>query len=174
MDEPRAAKAVPRYRLETLLETENWPMMRTVVVAGVLLLGAGAVMAQQDIAVKQDNLMRAQGKSMYGVILKMTKGEIPYDQKAVDTAIAQLEESVPTIAKAFEINPKEDVVNANYGASQKVWQNKADFDSKVPPVEKAIADVKGKITDAASLKVAYDQIQAKCADCHETYRLKLK
>jgi cytochrome c556 len=153
---------------------ENWPMIRTVVVAGTLLLGVGAATAQQDVAVKQDNLMRAQGKSMYGVILKMTKGEIPYDQKAVDAAIAQLEESVPTIAKAFETNPKEDVVNANYGSSQKVWQNKADFDSKTPPVAKAIADVKGKISDVASLKVAYDQIQAKCADCHETYRLKLK
>ena len=149
-------------------------MIRTVVVAGALLLGAGAVMAQQDVAVKQDNLMRAQGKSMYGVILKMTKGDIPYEQKAVDAAIAQLEQSVPTIPKVFETNPKEDVVNANYGSSQKIWQNKADFDAKAPPVAKAIADVKGKITDVASLKVAYDQIQAKCADCHETYRLKLK
>ena len=149
-------------------------MMRTVVVAGTLLLGAGAVMAQQDIAVKQDNLMRAQGKSMYGVILKMVKGEIPYDQKAIDAAIAQLEESVPTIAKVFETNPKEDVVNATYGSSQKIWQNKADFDAKTPPVAKAITDVKGTIKDVASLKVAYDTIQAKCADCHETYRLKLK
>jgi cytochrome c556 len=150
-------------------------MMRIVVVAvGALLLGAGAAMAQQDLAVKQDNLMRTQGKSMYGVILKMTKGEIPYDQTAVDTAIAALAESVPTIPKAFETNPKEDVVNATYGSSQKIWQNKADFDSKVPPVAKALADTKGKITDVASLKVAYDAVQAKCADCHETYRLKLK
>jgi cytochrome c556 len=150
-------------------------MMRTVVVAvGALLLGAGAVMAQQDLAVKQDNLMRTQGKSMYGVILKMTKGEIPYDQAAVDAAIAALEGSVPTIPKAFETNPKEDVVNATYGSSQKIWQNKADFDSRVPPVAKALADTKGKITDVASLKVAYDAVQAKCADCHETYRLKLK
>jgi cytochrome c556 len=161
--------------LETLFKTENGPMMRTVVVvAGTLLLGVGAVMAQQDIAVKQDNLMRAQGKSMYGVILKMTKGEIPYDQKAIDAALAQLEESLPTIPSVFATNPKEDVVNATYGSSQKVWQNKADFDSKIPPVAKAIADVKGKITDVASLKVGYDSIQAKCADCHETYRLKLK
>ena len=149
-------------------------MIRTVVVAGVLLLGAGAVMAQQDVAVKQDNLMRAQGKSMYGVILKMTKGEIPYDQKAVDAAIAQLEESVPTIPKAFATNPREDVVNANYGASQKIWQNKADFDSKVPAVAKTLAGVKGSIKDTTSLKVAYDQIQSKCADCHDTYRVKLK
>jgi cytochrome c556 len=149
-------------------------MMRTVVVVGTLLLGVGAVMAQQDVAVKQDNLMRAQGKSMYGVILKMTKGEIPYDQAAVDAAIAQLGESVPTIASVFATNPKEDVVNATYRSSQKVWQNKADFDSKIPIVAKAIADVKGKITDVASLKAAYDSIQAKCTDCHETYRLKLK
>ena len=173
MDKPRPRASEVRGFI-WFLETENWPMTRIVVVVGAWLLGAGAAMAQQDVAVKQDNLMRAQGKSMYGVILKMTKGEIPYDQKTVDAAIAQLEQSVPTIAKVFETNPREDVVNANYGASQKVWQNKADFDSKTPPVAKAIADVKGKIADIASLKVAYDQIQAKCADCHDTYRLKLK
>jgi|SRR5450631_1282423 cytochrome c556 len=149
-------------------------MIRTVVVAGTLLLGVTAVMADQELAVKQDNLMRAQGKSMYGVILKMVKGEIPYDQAAVDAGVAQLAESVPTIATVFATNPKEDVVNATYGSSPKIWLNKADFDSKTPPVAKAIADVKGKITDVASLKVAYDSIQAKCADCHETYRLKLR
>jgi cytochrome c556 len=149
-------------------------MKRIVVVAGTLMLGAGVVMAQQDLAVKQDNLMRAQGKGMYSVILKMVKGEIPYDQKAVDAAINDLEKSVPTIPTVFATNPKEDVVDATYGSSQKIWQNKADFDSKVPPVAKAIADAKGKIKNVASLKVAYDAIQAKCTDCHETYRLKLK
>ena len=149
-------------------------MKRTVVVVGTLLLGIGAAIAQQDVAVKQDNLMRLQGKSMYGVFLKMTKGEIPYDQKAVDAGIAALEESVPTISTVFATNPKEDVVNSNYGSSQKIWQNKADFDSKVPAVTKTIAAVKGSIKDVASLKVAYDSIQAKCADCHDTYRVKLK
>jgi cytochrome c556 len=149
-------------------------MIRTVVVVGALLLGIGAVMAQQEIAVKQDNLMRAQAKSLYTVMLKTAKGEIPYNQAAINAAIAQLEESVPTIASVFATNPKEDVVDATYGSSQKIWQNKADFDSKIPPVVKAIADVKGKIKDVASLKVAYDSINAKCTDCHETYRLKLK
>jgi cytochrome c556 len=149
-------------------------MIRIAVVAGTLLLGAGAVMAQQAIAVQQDNLMRGQAKSIYDVMLKMVKGEIPYDQAAVDLAIAQLEESVPKIPATFATNPKEDVVNSFYGSSKKVWQNKADFDSKVPPVIKAIADVKGKIKDVASLKVAFDSINGKCTDCHETYRLKLK
>ncbi len=174
MDKLRLVQTGSRLRLEPLLEMENWPMIRTVVIAGTLLLGAGAVMADQDLAVKQDNLMRAQGKSMYGVLLKTVKGEIPYDQKAVDAAIADLEKSVPTISTVFATNPKEDVVNATYGAKQSIWKNKADFDAKIPPVSKAIAEVKGTVKDAASLKVAFDAIQEKCTGCHETYRVKLK
>ena len=149
-------------------------MKRILIVAGTLLLGAGAVMAQQEVAVQQDNLMRSIAKNQYGIILKMTKGEIPYDQKAVDQAIASIETDVAKIAKTFEVNPKEDVVNATYGSSPKVWQNKADFESKIPPVQKAIAEVKGKITDVASLKAAYTAVNDRCTDCHETYRLKLK
>ena len=68
--------------------------------------------------------MRGQAKSMYGVIQKTVKGEIPYDQAAIDTAIAALEESVPKIASVFATNPKEDVVDAHYGSSQKIWQNR--------------------------------------------------
>ncbi|WP_369722608.1 cytochrome c [Bradyrhizobium sp. LLZ17] len=149
-------------------------MKRMMIVAATLLLGAGAVTAQQQVAVQQDNLMRSQAKSLYSVILKMTKGDIPYNQKAVDEAIANLEADVAKISKTFEINPKQDVVNATYGASPKVWQNKADFDSKIPPVQKAIAEVKGKITDVATLKAAYTSINDRCNDCHETYRVKLK
>jgi cytochrome c556 len=159
--------------LETLAKGER-PMKRTIIAVGALILGASAVMAQQEIAVKQDNLMRGQAKSLYDVMLKMVQKKIPYDQKAVDAAVADLEASVPKIPDTFATNPKQDVVNATYGSSQKVWQNKADFDSKVPPVIKAIADVKGKIKDAASLKAAYDSINGKCTDCHETYRVKLK
>lgn len=174
MDRRGPRKRGSRRRLKTLLKTENWPMIRIVVVAGTMLLGAGGVMAQQAIAVQQDNLMRGQAKSLYDVILKMVRGTVPYDQAAVDAAIRDLEESVPKIPATFATNPKENVINGMYGSSQKVWQHKADFDSKVPPVVKAIADVKGKIKDVASLKVAYDSINGKCNDCHETYRVKLR
>src|SRR5882724_10758409 len=106
--EPRARASGFAASFGNACETENWLMIRTVVVVGTLLLGVGAVMAQQDIAVKQDNLMRAQGKSMYVTMLKTVKGEIPYDQAAINAAIVQLEESVPTIVSVFATNPKED------------------------------------------------------------------
>jgi cytochrome c556 len=153
---------------------EKSSMKRTVVALGALLLGAGAVMADQKLAVEQDNLMRGQAKNLYGVIGKMIKGDIPYDQKAVDDAITQLEDSVTKISTMFAKDPKEHVVNAHYAASPKVWKNKADFDSKIPPVQKAIADVKGKIKNLDDLKAAYTEINDRCTDCHDTYRLKLK
>jgi cytochrome c556 len=155
-------------------DTENWPMMRGIVIAGTLLLGAGAVMAQQDVAVQQQNLMKAQGKSMYVTISKTLKGEMPYDQAAIDSAITELEANVVKIPTVFATNPKEDVANATFGSSQKIWQNKADFDAKVPAVSKAIADVKGTVKDTGTLKVAFDTIQAKCTSCHEDFRVKLK
>jgi cytochrome c556 len=149
-------------------------MRRAVVVAGALLLGSGAVMADQKLAVAQDNFMRSIGKAVYVTMLKMSKGDLPYNQAEVDAALTQLEADVPKIPTIFKDNPKEQVVNATYGASQKVWENKADFDSKVPVVIKAIADLKGKIKDQASVKMAFDTLHEKCTGCHETYRLKLK
>jgi len=147
-------------------------MKRVLVAAAVLALGVSAVMAQQDVAVSQQNLMKSQGKNMYGVVLKMVKGETPFDKAAADAALKALADDVVKIPTAFTTNPKQDVVDATFGASQKIWQNKADFDAKVPPVTKAIADA--KFTDAASLKVAFDAIQAKCTGCHDDYRVKLK
>ncbi len=149
-------------------------MKKAIVVAGALLLGSTAVMADQKLAVEQDNFMRALGKSVYVTMLKMSKGDLPYDQAAVDAALTQLEENVPKIPATFKDNPKEQVVDATYGSSQKIWQNKADFDSKVPPVIEAIKSLKGKIKDQASVKVAFDTLHKACTGCHEDYRLKLK
>ena len=130
-------------------------MKKAVVVVGALLLGSSAVMADQKLAVEQDNFMRALGKSVYVTMLKMSKGELPYDQTQVDAALAQLEENVPKIPTVFKNNPKENVVDGTYGASKKVWENKSDFDAKVQPVIKAVADLKGKIKDQAGVKMAF-------------------
>ena len=150
-------------------------MKRWIMVAsGILLAAASTAMAQQDVAVQQDNVMRLQAKYLYGVMLRMSRGQVPYDQAAVDNALAELEKSVGQIKTVFGPNPNENVVNAEYGSSPKVWQNKADFESKIPPVLKTIADFKGKIHDVDSLKTAYTAINDSCNQCHETYRLKLK
>jgi cytochrome c556 len=147
-------------------------MKRVFVAAAVLALGVSAVVAQQDVAVFQQNLMKSQARNMYGVLGKMVKGDTPFDKAAADAALKALADDVAKIPTVFATNPKQDVPNASFGSSPKIWQNKADFDAKVPAVTKAIADA--KFTDAASLKVAFDAIQAKCDGCHDNYRVKLK
>ena len=147
-------------------------MKRVLVAAAVLALGVSTVLAQQEVAVTQQNLMKSQGKSMYGVVNKMVKGDMPFDKAAADAALKALADDVAKIPTTFATNPKQDVKDATFGSSQKIWQNKSDFDAKVPLVSKAIADA--KFTDVASLKVAYDAIQEKCTGCHDTYRVKLK
>jgi len=85
-----------------------------------------------------------------------------------------LEQDVGKIAVTFADKPKANLPDAQYVASPKIWENKADFDSKIPPVLAAIKGQKGKITDMASTKVAFDEINAKCNGCHETYQVKMK
>ena len=51
-------------------------MKKAIVIAGALLLGSSAVMADQKLAVEQDNFMRALGKGVYVTMLKMSKGEL--------------------------------------------------------------------------------------------------
>ena len=63
-------------------------MIRAVVAGGAVMLGVSAVMAQQDIAKQQDDLMRSISRPYYGVLLKMSRGQIPYDQAAIETARA--------------------------------------------------------------------------------------
>ncbi|MBI5321009.1 cytochrome c [Bradyrhizobium sp.] len=147
-------------------------MKRVLLAAAVLAVGATTVVAQQEVAIQQQNLMKAQARSMYGVLGKMVKGDTPFDKAAADGALKALADDVAKIPTVFATNPKEGVKDATFGASQKIWQNKADFDAKVPAVTKAIGDA--KVTDAASLKVAFDAVQAKCDSCHDTYRVKLK
>ena len=68
-------------------------MKRSVLVAAVLLLGVSAVVAQQDLIEQSHAQMKANGKSLGGVLSPMARGDKPYDQAAVDAALAQLDES---------------------------------------------------------------------------------
>ena len=62
-------------------------MMRTVVVVGALLLGVGAVVAQQDQVDKTQLAMKSNLKSAI-TLQDMVKGKQSYDQAAVDAALA--------------------------------------------------------------------------------------
>jgi cytochrome c556 len=146
-------------------------MMRTVVIVGTLLLGVGAVVAQQDQVKQTQTIMKGNGKNA-GALAAMVKGEKPYDQAAVDTALAQFEDTAKKLPTLFPESTKGLKPEGDYYASPKVWEDKAGFDEHAASFAKAVADAKGKIKDLDTLKVAFPVIGKQCGGCHETYRVK--
>jgi cytochrome c556 len=155
-------------RLETL---GIMLMMRTVVVVGALLLGVGAVAAQQDQVKQTQAMMKGNGKNA-GALSAMVKGEKPYDQVTVDAAMAQFEDTASKFPTLFPDSIKGLKPDGDYSASPKVWEDKAGFEEHIKSFAKAVADAKGKITDLDTLKATLPTIGKQCGGCHETYRLK--
>jgi cytochrome c556 len=151
---------------------ESWPMIRTVVVVGTLLLGVGVVAAQQDVVNQVQTLMKGNGKNA-GALGAMVKGEKPYDQATVDAALAQFDDTakkLPTLFPAASkgLKPPE----GDYSTSPKVWEDKAGFEAHIVSFGKAVAEAKGKIKDLETLKAELPVVGKQCGGCHETYRLK--
>jgi cytochrome c556 len=151
--------------------TENWLMIRTFVVVGTILLGVGAVSAQQDVVNQLQTLMKGNGKNA-GALASMVKGDKPYDQATVDAALVQLDDTAKKLPTLFPVSTKGLKPEGDYSTSPKVWENKADFDARIATFAKTVAEYKGKVKDLDALKVALPAIGKSCGGCHETYRLK--
>ena len=147
--------------------------MRTVaVVAGTLLLGVGAGMAQQDAVKLAQDTMKANGRNMGTVLSPMFKGEKPYDQAAVDTALNQFEDTARKLPAMFPASIKDAKWEGDFSPSPKLWEDKAGYDAKVASFAKAVTEAKAKIKDLDSLKANFPGIGKECGGCHETFRLK--
>jgi len=147
--------------------------MRTVaVVAGTLLLGVGAGMAQQDAVKLAQDTMKANGRNMGTVLSPMFKGEKPYDQAAVDTALNQFEDTARKLPAMFPASIKDAKWEGDFSPSPKLWEDKAGYDAKVASFAKAVTEAKAKIKDLDTLKANFPGIGKECGGCHETFRLK--
>ncbi len=146
-------------------------MMRTVVVVGALLLGVGAVAAQQDQVKQTQTQMKGNGKNALA-LTAMVKGEKPYDQAAVDAALAQFEDTVKKFPALFPDSIKGMKPEGDYYASMKVWDDRAGFEEHIASFGKAVAAAEGKIKDLDTLKATLPTIGKQCGGCHETYRIK--
>jgi cytochrome c556 len=146
-------------------------MMRTVMVAGALLLGLGAVMAQQDQLKDTQAMMKGNGKNA-GALAAMIKGEKPYDQAAVDAALVQFADTAKKLPTLFPESLKGKPFDGDYSPSDKIWSDKAGFAEHIASFAKVVDENKGKIKDLDTLKVSLPLIGKQCGGCHETFRIK--
>jgi len=146
-------------------------MKRAIVAAGVLILGATAVIAQHDQLKETQAIMKANGKNA-GALSAIVKGEKPYDQATVDSALAQFDDTAKKLPKLFPASLKGQAFEGDYQTSPKIWDDKAGFDEHIATFAKAVGDAKGKIKDVDTLKAELGLIGKQCGGCHETYRIK--
>ena len=146
-------------------------LFRTVLAVSAIAIGVTAALAQQDPIKARKDLMAANAEKFYGVIGRMQRGQIPYDQANVDAAIAAVTDNAPKIAAAFASNAMP-ATQSDYDASPKIWQNKADFDTKAADFVNTITGNRNAITNIDTLKGAYQNINSSCNACHELYRVK--
>jgi cytochrome c556 len=102
----------------------------------------------------------------------MIKGEKPYDQAAVDAALAQLDDTANKLPTLFPESVKGLKADGDYSASPKIWEDKAGFDAHIASFAKAVTEAKTQIKDLDTLKVAFPAIGKQCGGCHEMYRVK--
>ncbi|MGJ4947739.1 c-type cytochrome [Bradyrhizobium sp. HKCCYLS20291] len=147
-------------------------MKRTVVAVAALLLGAGAVMAQDNLVKQSQDIMKNNAKNLGGVLIAMVKGEKPYDQAAVNAALVVLEDTAKKLPTMYPASMKGAKFEGDYSASPKIWEDHAGFQAKIDSFAKVVTEAKGKIKDLDSLKTVAPAIGKECGGCHETFRLK--
>lgn len=156
-------------------------MIRATLAAVVIAICATAVAAhsnkshlsdQFDPADQRAVLMHKKGDIVYGTFNKMVRGEQAYDQAKVEEGFAALKELARKLPPLYPETAKGQSPDADYYASNKVWDNKADFDARLAKLIKDIDASAPKATSLDGLKEARAAIAKTCNDCHEIYRVK--
>ena len=146
-------------------------MLRSVVVVGTLLLGISVVAAQQDAINQVQVLMKGNGRNA-GALAAIVKGDKPYDQAAVDAAFAQFEDTAKKLPTLFPDSAKGLKPDGDYSPSPKIWENKAGFEADIASFSKTVSEAKAKVKDLDTLKASFPAIGKSCGGCHEGFRLK--
>ncbi len=136
--------------------------------AGVVVLGAGAVIAQSDSIATRMALMKGNDDNAR-VVVQMMRGQAPFDAAKVDAAFAQWADTAQKLPGLFPDNSK---IGQKTRASSKIWVTKADFDAKAAEFGKAVAENRDKAkTSLDGLRAAIPVVGNACDSCHKEYRL---
>lgn len=143
-------------------------MIRSIIVVGALALGIGAVLAQADPIATRKATMKGVGEAG-AEVAKISKGEAPFKLETVQIALTRMQEAAKVMPTLF---PETAKTGGDTAALPKVWETKADFNSRWEKLGKEAGEAAGKIKDEASFKLAYADIGKNCGGCHEGYRMK--
>lgn len=131
-----------------------------------------ALVAQSDPVVERSALMKQAGQQFYGVINRMARGDVPFDQAKADAAFVMLETFSQKAQPLFLTKSDQIAPNSKYHASAKIWDNKKDFDEYFTNLTQAVVDNKSKTKNIDELKIAAKAVGEACSGCHDNYQVR--
>jgi cytochrome c556 len=134
----------------------------------VVAFGVTAVVAQQDPIAARKAVMKANGQNA-GAVVKMIKGEEPFDLAKVKMALATFEDAAAKMPNLF---PPDSKTGGETAASPKIWEDMADFKAKFVKFGEDAKAAEASIKDLDSLKAVFPTVGKNCGGCHELYRIK--
>jgi cytochrome c556 len=149
-------------------------MIRSLLALVLIGIGVGAVLAQSDPVAARRELMKGNAKYAYTNFNRMVRGQKDYDQATVDEGFAnfiEVSKKFPTLFPEGTFTGP--TANDDFYASQKIWENKAEFEARAAKLGKVAEENRGKIKDLDSLKAIWPAMNKDvCDGCHEQYRPK--
>lgn len=143
--------------------------MRKLVFA-VAALALATTAAFADVIADRQAVMKENAKEV-GTLVKMVKGETPFDAAAVLAALTALNDNVQKIDVAASFPAGSD--KGDTTASPKIWEDPAGFQAQVDKFkEVAAAAVANPAQDLDALKAQVGTIGQTCGTCHEAFRVK--
>jgi cytochrome c556 len=134
----------------------------------IVVLGAGAVIAQSDPIAARMALMKG-NQDNAEIAVHMMRGQAPFDAAKVDAAFAQWADTAKKLPGLF---PDDSKTGQKTRASSKIWVTKADFDAKAADFGKAVAENRDKAKASLDgLRAAIPAVGNACDSCHKEYRL---
>lgn len=142
-------------------------MHRVMLVLGALALGASAVSAQNVTVIKerQDHLKKI-GDAVKPVGA-MFKGEADFDLAKVQNALKVIQDNAPLLPPLF---PDDSKTGGDTEALPKIWDDKADFESRFKKLADDAKTAEAAITDEESFPDAWKTVAGNCGGCHKQYR----
>ena len=148
-------------------------MLLRILCATSLLAVATAAFAQSDPIAARRAEMKAMGQHIYGSLNRMQRGQEPFDKAKADAAFVQFAASLEKLPGMFPEGSKSGTKpGEEFRTSDKIWQDKKDFDGRFATLAKDAADSRAKVTNVDTLKAVYPVLRKNCDGCHETYLIK--
>lgn len=151
-----------------------WRVGAAVAGVGVLLgiaIVAEAQTAPGQIIKQRQELMKANGAAA-AALVKMMRGEQPYNQAAAHQAAVTINNNSKQIPNLFPPGSGPEA-GVKTGALPAIWQNKTDFDAKAKALEEQSAKLV-EASDEAAVKAQFGNVGKACGACHQNYRAKEK